>query len=222
MAFEVLNQIYGTDFVKLISEKISPKEEININELDKKLISETSQLNNESYKNNNSTHTSNNSSKIGHGTHVPNEVEAVFKKIDNYLENFGDNKPKSITLKPYDWALIDLSLRNASDNLCSLHTHGWNNLTADVVIECQADRCYCHRFLDDPEIREIVKTVSNYLDAMVNKIPQSLPIDPETKQKLNNRFNYFFDEAFNLDTNPNLAIQVIRVAGKELYKTNYA
>jgi hypothetical protein len=191
-----------------------PEEKLNIYDWDKKLIPEkmASEENDKEQ----------NVSGFGHGTLVPNEVEAVFNKIDNYLVNFGDNKPETITLSPYEWALVDLSIRKTSDNLCTLHTHGWNNHSAEVALKCQADRCYCHRFLDDPEVREIAKTINNYLEAMGNNIPTSIPIEPEAKTKLNNRFNYFFDDAFNLDTNPNLAIQMIRVAGNELYKINNA
>lgn len=218
MAFEVLKQIYGTDFVKLISEKISLEEEISFNELDKKLVSETPQINNESYKNNNSTHTSKNSDKIGYGTLVHQEVKAVLETVDTYLSQFGDKKPEAITLNPYEWAVMDLTLRQSTENTGSLHTHGYN----DLRINCKANRCYCHHFLDDPEVREIVKTLNNYLEIMGNKAPTNLPIDTAARQKLNNRFEYFFDGMFNLDSKPHLAIQIIRVTSQELYKANYA
>jgi len=155
--------------------------------------------------------------EYGHGTVVHQEVRSVLDTVDTYLSQFGDKKPESITLYPYEWALMDLALRQSTDNICGLHTHDYNGLR----INCKSERCYCHHFLDDLEVREIVKTFNNYLEAMGSKTLINLPIDDAARQKLNNRFEYFFDGAFNLDSKPHLASHIIRVTGKELYKSNY-
>lgn len=193
-----------------------PQERLNISDWDIKLIPEKSN----SSENLGSTDTENiNTSKTtryGYGTLVHQEVKAVLDTVDTYLSQFGDKKPESITLNPFEWAVMDLTLRQSTGNTESLHTHGYN----DLRINCKANRCYCHHFLDDPEVRGIVKTLNNYLEIMGNKAPTNLPIDDAARQKLNNRFEYFFDGAFNLDSKPHLAVQIIRVTGQVLYKSN--
>lgn len=195
-----------------------PDERLNIYDWDKKLIPEksspTKDVNGISSDENNLRKPT----EYGHGTLVHQEAGPVLETINTYISQFGEKKPKSITLNPYEWAVMDLTLRQATGNTGSLHTHGYN----DLIVHCKSDRCYCHHFLDDPEIREIVKVLNNYLETMGNKAPDNLPIDETAKQKLNNRFEYFFEGAFNLDSKPHLAVQIIRVTGQELYKTNYA
>jgi len=194
-----------------------PEERLNIYDWDKKLIPGKIHAH-KGINNNSDEPNSLKSNEFGHGILVHQEVKAVTDIIETYLSQFGDKKPESITLNPYEWAVLDLTLRQATDNIGNLHIMSYN----DLRVYCKSDRCYCHHFLDDPEVREIVKALKNYIDVMGDKAPNNIPIDSTARQKLNNRFEYFFDSAFNLDSKPHLASQIIRVTGKELYKTNYA
>ena len=152
------------------------------------------------------------------GILVNQEVGPILESINKYISGFGDNKPKSITLNTYDWAIMDLSLRQSTANVGSLHNYSFN----DLIVLCEDGECYCHYFLASQDTRDIVKTINNYLEVMNERLPLSLPIDPVAKNILNSRFDNFFNNKINLDSNPQLAVQIIRVAGQELYKTNYA
>ena len=195
-----------------------PEQRLNIYDWDKKLIPETKSSKEEISDIRPDENNLQKPTEYWHGTLVHQEVGPVLETINTYISQFGDKKPESITLNPYEWAIMDLTLRQATGNTGGLHTHGYN----DLIVHCKSGRCYCHHFLDDPEVREIVKTLNNYMEAMGSKVPTNLPIDATARQKLNNRFEYFFEGAFNLDSKPQLAAHIIRVAGQELYKTNYA
>ena len=194
-----------------------PEVRLNLYEWDKRLIPENSHTVETTERKVSDEKNSLKSIEYGHGTLVHQEVAPVLEAINTYLSQFGDKKPKSITLNPYEWAVMDLSLRQATSNTGSLHTYIYN----DLIIRCKSDRCYCHHFLNDPEVREIVKDLNNYLEIMGNKAPPNLPIDETARKKLNNRFEYFFDGAFNLDSKPYMAAQIIRITCQELYKTIY-
>ncbi len=195
-----------------------PQERLNISDWDIKLIPEQFSPNENLVGAEAESINTSEITEYAHGTLVHQEIKSVLDTIDTYISQFGDKKPESITLNPYEWTVMDLTLRQSTGNTGSLHTHGYN----DLRINCKPNLCYCHHFLDDPEVREIVKTLNNYLETMGNKAPTNLPIDDTARQKLNNRFEYFFDGAFNLDSKPHLALQIIKVTSQELYKTNNA
>lgn len=151
------------------------------------------------------------------GTLVHQEVGEVLDKVNAYLAHFGDKKPESITLNPYEWAVMDLCLRQATSNTATLHTHTHN----DVIIRCKAGRCYCHNFLSRSLV-SVAKAISHHLATTGNDAPDELPIDAESRNALNAHFRYFFDGAFDLDSKPRLALHVLRVTTLEFQKAQEA
>jgi hypothetical protein len=157
-----------------------------------------------------------------HATLVPQEVNGVFDTINNYLSHFSDNKPDSIVLDTYEWAVMDICLRLASNNIAGLHTHALHpNETQSLVLLCKDDMCYCHHFAYGGGVFEIVRDISNYMDIVKNKPPGQMQIYTSARIQLKHRFDAFFGGKLDLDKNINLALKVIRFAGKEIYKADH-
>ena len=154
-----------------------------------------------------------------HATLVPQEVDGIIETINNYLSQFSENKPDSIVLDTYEWAVMDICMRMSSDNHASLHTHIWCNPdNHSVALIPKNEQCYCHRFVDDPVIREIVRDMSNYMDSQKNQPDREIKIYQIARMRLNNRFNTFFDGELDLDKNPNIALKIIEYTGIEMYR----
>lgn len=150
---------------------------------------------------------------------VPQEVDGVIDTINNYLSHFPDNKPDSIVLGAYEWAVMDICMRMSSNNHASLHTHLWcTPENHSVALMPKDEFCYCHRLVDDPEVCQIVRDMSNYMDNQRIRPDSEMVIYKVARQKLNYRFNYFFNGKLDLDTNPDIALKVIKYAGIELYR----
>ena len=144
------------------------------------------------------------------------QVEAIQRKIDAYLPQLVAQGIRALTLVPYEWMLLDLSLRRASHGAASLHTHCYN----EVVIKCQGERCYCHRFARDEPTFTLCKDIFNYLSSMPHKTLAEVPLSADAQRSFDDNLCSFFGAELSLAGDPATVEALVRTVGQRTYRVD--
>jgi hypothetical protein len=140
------------------------------------------------------------------------ELAKAFSILDEHLKKYGDHPPTKIILDAYDWAEMDVALRKGTLGSANMHSFNF----ANVTVECEKYKCYCHHLLDDSRAREIAKDAWKYYKAMHGHVPKQIHLSQDAWEILNSRFLEFFGGRLTLASQPELASALVNIAASRV------
>ena len=141
---------------------------------------------------------------------VSTEIIKAYTQLDRYVNLIELPNRKSITIEPYDWAILDLALRRLSEEYLNLHLAPFKG----SGLKCRNDLCYCHSLLNSPSLKQIAREIYEYSKQLTNGISTLPTLDRGTKTALDGRLSCMYGDLLSTETNPTLVLDILIGAHK--------